>query len=503
MTALEFATEPDTLGEAPAPGTGRLKERTLALLPAFLLSAFALLTWMTRAPGVRTRQDDARYILLAHSIQSGSYRDVLWPGAPLHHMYPPGYPALLAGWMAIGGTRFDWLVVLQILLSVAALALMYGASRIALSRSVALWSLAILAVSPWFIDWTGRVASEGALAACVGLAIWASVALPRGRAQVAIVIVAAILAPFMRAAGLAITAAVFAQWLLERRYRDLALLSAFAVPIVGAIIWWTIRDPSHVPGSSYVGDLALAASAPRSRVLTMLHRFSTNANYYATRGIPVLLAAPTIEGTIIDNVVTMVLTFVALSIGAYRAWYQFRSALLVLAFSAALLMVWPYYNARFAVPLLPVIVPVMLDGMGELGQMIYERFGAWLMVVVALAFTLTGITTVAETMYSERDCVRGLQMPPANCINRDQASFFRAVVYIRDHPACHRTRAVGEIGTALFVHASPDPSTRRVGASGQSEVLERSACRAHPLHPSGRAPFGGKARTRTAVTGTL
>ena len=34
--------------------------------------------------------------------------------APAHHLYPPGYPDLLAVWMAIAGQRFSWFIVLPL-----------------------------------------------------------------------------------------------------------------------------------------------------------------------------------------------------------------------------------------------------------------------------------------------------------------------------------------------------------------------------------------------------
>lgn len=432
------------LSDTPSRADGTSKT-VFDVLPAVLLSIFAALSWINRAPGMLTRQDDARYIVLGRALQTGSYRDVMWPGAPWHHMYPPGYPALLAFWMTIGGARFDWLVVLQIALSVGALMLMYGAARRALPRSVALGALAILAVSPWYIDWAGQVASEGALAACFGLAIWGATVLPRDGHQVATVILAAALAPLMRAAGLALPAAVLALWISERRFRDVALLLAVVLPIVIPLIAWTMMDPSHIPGNSYVGDIALAGTPSvgsghsahtggghAGPVAGLVNRIATNARYYLTRALPVLLAAPTVEGTLVDNVVATALIAAGLVTGIVRAWRSFRLAVLLLLVSGGLLLLWPYNDARFVLPVMPALVAVLLYGIGQLGFLVNRRYATAATVATTLVLAVSGLSTLGMAMAPARACARGLAIPPANCVNPDQASFFAATTFIRD-----------------------------------------------------------------------
>ena len=157
----------------PTPRT--LGRSALGALPLVLLAIYAVLAWRLRAPAMLTRQDDARYLVLARAIRAGTYRDLLWPGAPWHHMYPPGFPAVLALWTGVGGEAFDWLVVLHILLSALALGAMYLAVRRGMSPRMALLSLAVLAVSPSYIAQAGQVGSESALALCFSVALWASV----------------------------------------------------------------------------------------------------------------------------------------------------------------------------------------------------------------------------------------------------------------------------------------------------------------------------------------
>ena len=83
-------------------------------LPVLLLIVHAAFAWIGRAPGIVTREDDARYLLRARALQAGTYQELWSPGLPAHHRYPPGYPDLLAVWMAIGGERFSWFIVLPL-----------------------------------------------------------------------------------------------------------------------------------------------------------------------------------------------------------------------------------------------------------------------------------------------------------------------------------------------------------------------------------------------------
>ncbi len=404
----------------------------MTILPWLVIALFAILAWLNRAPGMLTRQDDARYLLLARAIRAGTYRDLMWPGAPWHHLYPPGYPALLAAWTAMGGERFDGLVVLQIALSVGALGLAYDAARRVCSGSAALLGLGVVAVSPWYLDWAGQVASEGALAVCFSLALWASVAIPRGRRQTALIILTSILAPLMRSAGLALPLAVFAWWLSERRFRDCVWLLVFAVPILGLVVAWTVSDPTPIAGSSYVGDIALASSQGPSRAVVFATRIAANLRYYMTRAIPVLLSAPTIEGTVLDNVIVTLIVAAGLTVGILRAWLRFRLAALLLLATAGLLLLWPYQNARFVIPVLAVIAPLLLDGIDGIAALSRSRWPRALGVCFALSLMTSGLASTLTQISGKRTCTRGLAIPPANCVTADQASFFRATTFIRD-----------------------------------------------------------------------
>ncbi len=406
--------------------------------PAALLLVHLALVWCGRAPMLLTRQDDARYLVLSRALRVGTFRDLMWPGAPFHHLYPPGYPALLAIWSAIGGERFDWIVALQAGMSGLTLLLMYDASRRALGRQIALAALAALALNPSLMEWAGQIASEPPLALCMALAIWASQAMAPGRRQVAIIVVAAAMAPLMRTAGVVLPCAVVLHWLLQRRYRDAGLAAIVSVIVVGTLAWWILTDPSPVPGSSYAGDVVRATgtgAAHGARVTflgELLRRLTKNAIDYPTRIIPWLLPMPTVVGTIIDNVFATVAIGLAVTAGLVGAARRSQLATLVVLGTVGLLWVWPYREARYVVPILPVVLPMTMLGVAGLGRFVSPRTATLALTGAVLLIAGTGAWRSMDALRQKMSCGATDAPQRYNCVSAEQQEFFQAVDFIRD-----------------------------------------------------------------------
>ena len=79
-----------------------------------------------RPAGVETGHDDAWYLLLARSLRNLQYRDTFLPDPTVHHMYPPGYPAVLALWGAVVHDRFDLMTLLNIACMTLTFALIFA-----------------------------------------------------------------------------------------------------------------------------------------------------------------------------------------------------------------------------------------------------------------------------------------------------------------------------------------------------------------------------------------
>ncbi|MEO8619616.1 MAG: hypothetical protein ABI625_01050 [bacterium] len=400
-------------------------------LPVALVLLNVVLSWAARAPGILTGEDDVRYLILGRALKVGQYRELWSPLQPEHHMYPPGYPALLAAWTAIGGSAFSWLVVLQILLAAGTLLFTFDALRRIAPPFVALGTLLILAVNPHLIHASGAVMSESPLAFCFAVALWASVSMARGPRQTVVLITVAVLAPMMRTMGVVLPVAVVADWLLARRYRDTVVAVAVFAITVGSLFVWTMSDPVVVTGNSYAADLThKAAGLPLWH--TVLNRVFRNGFFYFTQGVPVNLPAPTIAGTRIDNVLVSLLIVVAFAAGFVPSFRRIRLPLFACIAMAALLSMWPWPVARYLSPALPLLVPMLLLGIGSLGEWASPRAAAIGVLSFALVISACGAYATFRRIDEVRPCDHSQPLPDARCMSSDQASFFKVVQYVND-----------------------------------------------------------------------
>ncbi len=422
-----------------------------------LLVLHAVLAWIGRAPGILAGEDDSRYIALARSLRSGQYREIWSPDAPVHHMYPPGYSTLLAVWTAIGGEGFDWIVAFQVLVAVGTLVLAYDAFRRIARPAVALGALVILAVNPHLLSSAGEVRSEGALGFCFALAFWASVVLPRGARQTAILLAAAVAAPMIRTAGIVLPAAVVAEWVLARRYRDAALATLLFAVTVGPLLAWTMSDPAPMAGTSYAADL-VARDAGESMGRGFIARIIRSATFYPAQAIPIILPIPTIAGTAIDNVVSTLIIIGGLALGMFASLGRARLGVLLVLATAGMLSLWPWRAVRFLEPLLPVLVVLLLLGVARVMDLLSRRAAMAAVVAVTLIIATTGAVKTAQQIALVRECDRGDSLPDPRCLTTQEAAYFSAIRFVRD--SLPRGARVVTVKAAALFHYTNTPTLR-------------------------------------------
>lgn len=400
-------------------------------LPVALVVLHSVLAWVGRAPGLLTGEDDVRYLILGRALKIGQYRELWSPTMPPHHMYPPGYPALLAAWSSIGGTSFSWLVVLQILLSAGTLIFTFAALRRVVPPAVAIGSLLILSVSPPLLHAAGTVMSETPLAFCFAVAFWASVCLERGARQSVILVAIAVVAPMMRTIGVVLPVAVVVDWLLARRYRDALVATTIFVATIGPLFAWTMSDPVVVTGNSYAADLVhKAVGLPLWH--TMLNRVGRNGIFYFTQGIPVNLPVPSMRGSRIDNVLATLVIATAFAVGLLPSFRRIRIPCLIVAATGLLLSIWPWPVARYLAPGLPLLVPMLLLGIQYLGVRRSPRVAVISVMSVAAIIAATGATQAFAKVAGVLPCDRSQSLPDTHCMAADKASFFNLVRYVND-----------------------------------------------------------------------
>ena len=157
--------------EAPSPHTP-VTRRALTLLSGAAI-AHVVLAWLTRIPALSWGEDDAGYILLAQQLRHFGYREVQDIAAPIHARFPPGYPLLIAvlGWPFADAT--DALLALNMLFSVATIALTYLAARRYLGETIALLTAALFAINPMTVWDSAHVMAEAPFKFLMMLGVWA------------------------------------------------------------------------------------------------------------------------------------------------------------------------------------------------------------------------------------------------------------------------------------------------------------------------------------------
>ncbi|MFN0181263.1 MAG: hypothetical protein ACKVZ0_20850 [Gemmatimonadales bacterium] len=411
-------------------GTAR-PDRTTMLAVLVVIVLHATLAWLGRAPGIMTGQDDAQYLMLAQSLREGGYHEAFRVDRPLHALYPPGYPLMLAlaGWPF--ADRYDAVVAFGVAISGLSLGIFFVALSRRLPISVALGATALLAVNPDLTTVAGTISSEVGYLALSALALFlASQPDREGRGTVA-TMAAAVAAALTRVLGITLIGALALHWFLDRRWRALAGLVVTSALTVGGWLLWTAIAPDQHVGVSYRADLTAGLSTSLPWVEPLPGRLVSNATFYAKR-LLWTLAMPNVEGTPVDNVAGVALLVVLLAVGTGALWRRWRLAALYLASYGALLAIWTWAQGRYLAPLALVVVPAVVMGAYALTSRFAPR---WATIAVAVVTMMLGGTALGRSVANARamaGCDRGGPTPPVNCLTASQASFFEAARYIKD-----------------------------------------------------------------------
>jgi GT2 family glycosyltransferase len=396
---------------------------------ALALMLHAWLAWSARLPMISTSGDDAILLSLANALRDGTYRELWTVGTPTHAMYPPGYPLLLAMIGATGIADLPRMIGLNICASVLALfftAVLAG--RIAPWLGVA--TLVVLAPNRSFVHAAGFSMTEPVFTALVLATL---VALPvggRSKRRLVLAGACAIGASLTRSIGVALIAALLIEWMLERRWRAVALLGGASALTVGTWLAWTVRAPRLAEGSSYVADALYTPTAePTPLGMLLAQRVATNVDAYLTRVVPDILEQPGVPGSPIDNLLGLALTLALGAAGTLWLVRRQRVGVLFLAAYAAVMALWPYWFARLVVPLLPLLVMLLLAGAWSLGARAgNRRRGA--IVTAAVALLLAGITVppIRARLQETAGCDRTVDARRSpTCVSEKQRDFFATV----------------------------------------------------------------------------
>lgn len=325
-----------------------------------LVAVHAILSLLALDPTPHTGGDNAGYITLARSLlERGAYLELWDPAEPIHTKYPPVFPLMLAGAMAIGIQPWIGLKLIVVAFSVVGVAFTFLWIRARGRPLLAAGVGSIVALSPGILLQNHWVLSDVPFWGLTMLALWALETTPRKRlgGRTLLAVTAITLAYFTRSAGLPLLLAG-ALWLAwRRRWKPLALLAAIAVPLAA---WWMLRART-VGGIDYTGELWMRdpydPSAGTIGLLDLVPRIGANLVAYVTTHLPFLLTG---NASAPGLVLSVAVTLLALAGWAWHvaSWRRLRPAELALPLYLGLILIWPavWAGDRFLLPVYGVIL---------------------------------------------------------------------------------------------------------------------------------------------------
>ena len=333
------------------------------LVLAGLLLLYLVLAGLSFQPQPHTGGDNAGYITLAHSLlERHSYQDLYLPGEPAHTKYPPVFPLLLAGGLALGLKPWVGLKLIGILLGGAGIAATFLWLRRRELPGLALGVGLLLAVSPDLLGEVHWILSDVPFWCFTALALWSYERLaPADWRRFALALLFTILAYFTRSAGLPLVLAAFAWLAWRRHWRQLAAFALVLGPL--ALLWWYRSRTTG--GVLYAGEFSMAdpyrPELGRVGLAGLGARFADNLARYTTIHLPILLrGAPTLSAVLASFGVVLF----ALYGWGRRALRGAQVAELFLPLYIGLIMLWPavWSGERFLLPVLGLLLAYAGDG---------------------------------------------------------------------------------------------------------------------------------------------
>jgi hypothetical protein len=348
--------------------------------------------------------DNAGYFLLARALATGQgYVDIYHPLSPPNTHYPFLFPLLLAPFHLMFKQP---LLPMHVMVALASAAAAVALGRFARRRTGSeVFGLALglaAAIMPRYYLQSGHLLSEPVYTLCCYLALLA-LAGTEGKTlrpgRLAVLTALALAAYFTRSAGVALGLALVValgrtRVTLAGRERGLT-----AAPILAAIFilvglaWWLRNYFAAGSGSAYLGQLVAQDPYQLERRLIgatgLGQRIAGNAKFYfpmlgfflfyPSRRLPPGL------GTALGW-----LGFALFALGLVREWRQGQRAgpVFVVA-SLAIMLVWPFTEDRFLLPLLPLGLFYFFRALqGGLEWWPREKAGKAILAFIALAWLI-------------------------------------------------------------------------------------------------------------------
>jgi hypothetical protein len=414
--------------------TDNSRYRELALVLA-LIGVHLFLGWVLRSPGISWHEDDARYINLGRELLLGGYAERWYVGAPTHALYPPGFPALLALANVTFGDSERVYTALVLMCSAASIALFYFAVRRHFGTAVAYFVTGLTAINAAALVDAGYIVSEAPFRFWATLTLWSASREKPSVSYLAIAGASAVVAALTRTVGIAIIAGLALHWVLERRWKAVALLALGSIP-VGLWLIWTVIAPDTDPRSVYLYDILFvveesSASTQRPVWIVLLSRMGAATLLYARSLVPEALSFFGLKNNPIDNVIWAILVLLTVPLGVRIAWQRWRLLVLVVLCYGAVLLVYPWTLDRFIRPVSSMLLVFIGAGAVQLVRNRGDRAHGIALAAAASFFVVGSVQRVFPAWKSISACDRARPLESAACYTDDRRGLLQLAAFVR------------------------------------------------------------------------
>ena len=304
-------------------------------------------------PTIFTGGDNGVYVALSRSlVERGAYLSIHNPVPLPHTQYPPGYPSILALAALIGIKPWLPIKLLTVPFSVVGVAVGYLWLRRRSTPGVALFAAFVPAISPGLLALSYTELSDVPFWALLLVALWALEAAPReARGRIVLAGAATAAAYLTRTAAIPIVVAALGWLALEKRWQQLAIFAAVALPSMAWWYWWT---HTHAAGNVY-GNVFwyLEVYQPelgRASPVDLLKRIPDNLQTYGGTMLPLLFSGQT--GPLAFGLLALALAIAGWSLRLRRLGLS--EWIFPLYGGMLLLCPPPWAGERYLLPILPL-----------------------------------------------------------------------------------------------------------------------------------------------------
>ncbi|MFT5367927.1 MAG: hypothetical protein ACI8V2_002890 [Candidatus Latescibacterota bacterium] len=371
-----------------------------------VLAIFTLLATNALTPLMSPNGDNASYIILSESLASGKgYINTFYPGEPAETQYPPLLPVLLLPITILLGQNFFAMKIVALIFGILGLIAMFRLLKTMATPDTA-WIVTLLtAVNAAYIFFGSSILTETIyvfLSACVLLTIRKIMQTKEDR--IGLILAAAVLIAlsfYARTIGATLALSMCGFLFFNKRYKASILLALF----IGLLLLpWALR--SIQVHNSYFDQLTeKSAGETETGSFIVLHRLAQNLPRYAGKSFVDLVGGPTIATLTPYNPIKITGSLLLSGLFLFGFLRNLKSSLTpenaYLIVYLGILSVWPYHDARFLLPILPLLFYYMIEGLEHL-PIKTDALRQRTLTGVTVVLLLTGIGSSLHLVYFNR-----------------------------------------------------------------------------------------------------